>query len=202
MIVCPFCHSEIDDTSKFCDQCGKELMFCPECNVPRAGVDCPRCGEDLIPARVFLASKLSQTVSSPLTTKHNAHKQAYDSSQSSFLKRQQSSHTVAGNLSQGTTIASDGARESTLKLIGHGWNLPLKAGPFGRREGVYPEFSAIAYISGRHGEFRFFDTVWQVQDYGSTNGTFLNGMRLTPGQWYNINKGDVLRISVIDFQIE
>ena len=26
---CPYCQNIIDDDSRWCDQCGKELMFCP-----------------------------------------------------------------------------------------------------------------------------------------------------------------------------
>ena len=31
---CPFCQGVIDDDSRYCDLCGKHLMFCPECRQP------------------------------------------------------------------------------------------------------------------------------------------------------------------------
>lgn len=54
---CPFCQGVIDDDSRYCDLCGKHLMFCPECRQPKKGTSCPRCGELLISAEEFLAQK-------------------------------------------------------------------------------------------------------------------------------------------------
>lgn len=50
---CPFCKAVIDDDSWFCDQCGKELKFCPECRQPKRGTECPACGADLVSAKIF-----------------------------------------------------------------------------------------------------------------------------------------------------
>ena len=50
---CPFCKAVIDDDSWFCDQCGKELKFCPECRQPKRGTECPACGADLVSAAAF-----------------------------------------------------------------------------------------------------------------------------------------------------
>lgn len=52
---CPFCKETIDDDSRFCDQCGKELHFCPDCRQPKRGTECPACGTDLISAEAFFA---------------------------------------------------------------------------------------------------------------------------------------------------
>ena len=49
---CPFCQGVIDDDSRYCDLCGKHLMFCPECRQPKKGTSCPRCGELLVSAAV------------------------------------------------------------------------------------------------------------------------------------------------------
>ena len=53
---CPFCKENIDDDSRFCDQCGKELHFCPECRQPKRGTECPVCGSDLVGAETFFAA--------------------------------------------------------------------------------------------------------------------------------------------------
>lgn len=55
MIQCPECRQMIPDDSAFCDQCGKELKWCPECKRPKRGTECPVCGSDLIPGRKWLA---------------------------------------------------------------------------------------------------------------------------------------------------
>lgn len=55
MIQCPDCRSLIPDDSAFCDQCGKELKWCPKCRRPKRGTECPLCGSDLVPGRKYLA---------------------------------------------------------------------------------------------------------------------------------------------------
>ena len=54
---CPYCKEVIDDDSWFCDQCGKEIKYCPECHQPKRGTECPACGADLVSAKVYLAPK-------------------------------------------------------------------------------------------------------------------------------------------------
>lgn len=50
---CPFCRAEIPDDSWFCDQCGKELHFCPECGKPKQGTKCAACGSTLVDAEHY-----------------------------------------------------------------------------------------------------------------------------------------------------
>ena len=60
MIQCPDCRQIIPEDSAFCDQCGKELKWCPECKRPKRGTECPVCGSDLIPGRKYLAGDFSK----------------------------------------------------------------------------------------------------------------------------------------------
>ena len=55
MLTCPFCRAEVPDDSRFCDQCGKEFLFCPECGKPRRGTMCAACGAALVKAAAGLA---------------------------------------------------------------------------------------------------------------------------------------------------
>lgn len=54
---CPFCQGVIDEDSRYCDLCGKHLMFCPECRQPKKGTSCPRCGEMLVSAEEFFGAE-------------------------------------------------------------------------------------------------------------------------------------------------
>ena len=67
MIQCPDCRQIIPEDSAFCDQCGKELKWCPECKRPKRGTECPVCGSDLIPGRKYLAGDFSKPSSAPVT---------------------------------------------------------------------------------------------------------------------------------------
>lgn len=147
---CPFCRAEIPDDSWFCDQCGKELRFCPECGKPKQGTQCAACGSDLVGAEEFFNVPSSK---------------------------------------------------KTLSLSADGVRIELREGIFGRTQGVYPEFGADIYVSGKHGEFRCDDGVWKVRDLGSTNGTFVSGRRLNAGEWTDLAPGDEIKIAVTVYKL-
>lgn len=147
-MTCPFCRAEIPDDSWFCDQCGKELHFCPDCRKPKRGTQCAACGSDLVSAEEF---------------------------------------------SRGTVVG--------LYLMAEGRKIRLREGIFGRTQGVYPEFAEDRYVSGKHGEFRFSGGVWQVRDFGSTNGTFVGGRRLEKDEWADLAPGMVLKIATDNYKL-
>lgn len=86
-------------------------------------------------------------------------------------------------------------------MVGDGFNMKLKEGIFGRTTGIYPEFSTSIYISGTHGELRCLNGQWQIRDLGSRNGTFLNGVKLTPNAWTDLHLGDKLKIATTHLSI-
>jgi class 3 adenylate cyclase len=53
----------------------------------------------------------------------------------------------------------------------------------------YPE------VSGQHAEVRCKSSGWTIVDLGSTNGTTLNGSRLTPGRESILRTGDMVQIA-------
>ena len=65
---CPYCKEVIDDDSWFCDQCGKELKFCPDCRQPKRGTECPACGADLVSAKDYHTPKESPKTPKPQQT--------------------------------------------------------------------------------------------------------------------------------------
>ena len=92
----------------------------------------------------------------------------------------------------------EGARRKTITLqistertlVGRldedsGAQLGLDLAPYG--EGV----------SRTHAAFSYVDKAIVVQDLGSTNGTRLNGLELTPNQPYRIREGDELEFGHI-----
>ena len=148
MIQCPECRQMIPDDSAFCDQCGKELNWCPECKRPKRGTECPVCGSDLIPGRKYLAGDYAEPAAS--------------SSPSSVI----------------SSGSAGGVEKSPAALVGNGWRLTLQEGPFGRRGGIWPELSTCQYVSGSHGNIVKAGADWVIEDVGSTNGTYVNGARI------------------------
>lgn len=176
---CPYCHSIIDDDSRFCDTCGKALYFCPECREPRAGTSCPRCGEVLVAAAAFYA--VAGAGVAPAAGPGN------------------------GGTGTGEARAVQSPdRRPQLVLKGSGMTLDVREGSFGRTGGIFPELSSCSFVSGNHGSIKFSDgdKEWMIADRGSTNGTFIDGKRLESGKWYFLQAGTVLKIATLSFNVE
>jgi predicted component of type VI protein secretion system len=198
----------LPDDSAFCDQCGTELMWCPDCKRPKPNRtrECPVCGNDLVPGRKYLNGIMAQPQPAPQQPQ-----QSRPSTAGAFTPPQNQFNTNAqyivqqpleNDVLQSTAISGASAPAGPTKIIGNGWVLPLREGQFGRTSGIYPEFATCKYISGKHGTFSKTAAGWMVVDSGSTNGTFINGMRLTPGVGAPIRLGDVLTIATIDFKVQ
>jgi hypothetical protein len=56
-------------------------------------------------------------------------------------------------------------------------------------------------ISRRHCRIVTMNGAYYISDEGSANGTYVNNVRLNPGQQISINRGDVIRLADSDFQI-
>lgn len=56
-------------------------------------------------------------------------------------------------------------------------------------------------ISRKHCRVTNMNGIYYINDEGSANGTFVNGIRLNPGQKIQMNRGDVIRLADSDFQI-
>ena len=183
MIQCPECRQMIPDDSAFCDQCGKELKWCPECKRPKRGTECPVCGADLIPGRKYRSVTPSAAEKSPAATGGPVISSAAEKSPAAT----------------GAPVISSVAEKSPAALVGNGWRLPLQEGPFGRRGGIWPELSSCQYVSGSHGNIVKAGADWVIEDVGSTNGTYVNGARI---QRQTLKKGDRVKIATLEFTVE
>jgi putative nucleotidyltransferase with HDIG domain len=73
----------------------------------------------------------------------------------------------------------------------------LRAGRLATLEIVLEDSS----VSRRHAEIRATDKGWRVRDLGSTNGTFLNGTRLGPGEWV-VRPHDIVRFGNVTIVVD
>jgi putative nucleotidyltransferase with HDIG domain len=73
----------------------------------------------------------------------------------------------------------------------------LRAGRLNTLEIVLDDTS----VSRRHAEVRGSGQGWRVRDLGSTNGTFLNGTRLGPGEW-PVRVHDILRCGNVTLVVD
>lgn len=229
MIQCPECRKMIPDDSAYCDQCGKELKWCPQCKRPKRGTECPLCGSVLVPGRQYLGggSGVSGGVSGVSGGSGGAGFSGVSgaSGGSGFSGASGGAAGGLGGLggasgggapsggasggfggsggaSRGGSGVSGGVSGEGIvptALVGNGWRLILQEGPFGRTGGIWPELASCRYVSGNHGRISKTAAGWQVEDCGSTNGTFVNGVRI---QKQILKRGDILRIATLDFTLE
>jgi EAL domain-containing protein (putative c-di-GMP-specific phosphodiesterase class I) len=80
------------------------------------------------------------------------------------------------------------------------WLVPITTSPFviGRKEGCNL-YLAVDGISRVHAKMMDRDGAWWIEDCGSTNGTFVNRVRLTGEQ--KIKQGDVLQFADMHFTV-
>jgi hypothetical protein len=57
------------------------------------------------------------------------------------------------------------------------------------------------YVSSRHARLRWDGVSWWVEDLNSTNGTFVNHQRVTPGTPIAIASGSVLQLGDVVFEM-
>lgn len=184
MIQCPECREMILEDSAFCDKCGKELKWCPECKRPKRGTECPVCGNDLIPGRKYLI--MIESGQTPSAQQQE--------------KPQNTEQVQQPAAPQRTAVAA--AVAVATALVGNGWRLKLQEGAFGRVGGMWPELATCTYVSSNHGVIGRNGASWTITDNGTTNGTYVNGERIAAGTPVTIAKGNSVRIATLEFTVE
>ncbi|MBN1565394.1 MAG: FHA domain-containing protein [Anaerolineae bacterium] len=124
---------------------------------------------------------------------------------------QPTTHAISDSLpnSLPTQMTSIGdSHQGTISLYIQGRNLPLKLEPdahivLGRRDTPDDTFVTVDLtpadgrrlgVSRRHAVIHMAGDTITVEDLGSSNGTFINDERLTPGQPAPLLSGDKLRL--------
>lgn len=213
MKKCPFCRAEILDDSVFCDQCGKELKICLDCHSFVAGKFCTNCSSrNIIMAKDFdfdadqhsdrtvldNQTKLSKNANLEMT-KGTTTPLAYPVYQEEKTEPPLDDDDDSFN------------KPLTNRMIGitHKvtFNLDSSKGryDFGRKIGEFTEFfNSVRFISREHAEINYDHQrqCWTIKDMGSSNGTFVNGQRLTPQMPKPVTAGDEIQIAFEKFKFE
>lgn len=182
MINCPKCKAEIDPDSRYCDQCGQEILYCTACGRPGKGQRCTTCGA---PMRRLDDEQPDATAPSQPTQVTTARESA-----------------IAAAIG-----ANYRSHLPQLFLVNDNLHLRLPAtdgAVIGRRAGIYSQFLASCnYISGTHAQLHYTpDSGWCIEDKASSNGTFVNGNRLTPGHSQPLHNRDLVQLANIEFRVE
>lgn len=221
LVKCPHCSKDIENDSFYCDQCGAELMYCPQCHIFGKGKFCSKCRTPLVPASKGASSPATSQPASPqpaggVQMNQPVNPQPVGGTQPNYGTAQNQRPPVAagGNVNQSTakptaqpnmqSTMNAAATPTRLVCRAEGIVLVLKDGAvIGRRNGDYvASFSNQPYVSGTHARFGYVMQSWTITDLGSTNGTMVNGNALVAGAPCPISVGDTVRIATLDFIVE
>jgi len=177
---CPSCKEEIDDDSRYCDQCGEQILVCSICGRPGKGKRCIFDGKEMIPAgnagqQPSQTTQINQPAPAPAAV-HVSQPVQQSPAVGDKIKLSSGSHGI-------TIEVSDG------DIIGR------KSGPFA---GVFGKFSTV---SGTHCKFVKANGAWCIQDMGSTNGTFYNNSRLAPNTPVPLQDGTSIKIADVELLV-
>ena len=194
LVNCPKCRVEIESDSYYCDQCGVELYICPQCHVFGKGKRCTQCGQPLVSAANQVVSPVH-----PSTSSVNSSASSVNSSASSVSPAPSEPEKT---MRPGVSVPPLPVR---LVCSAAGIRLGLGNGAvIGRRKGDYVSaFASQGYVPCTHARLQKSTSgQWEIVELDSTNGTFVNGNRLSPNVPAVFSIGDIVRIANLDFKVE
>jgi len=192
MIICPSCKEEIEDDSRYCDQCGQALLYCEKCGRVGMGRRCTSCGGMMLSAEELEKRLGNQDLSSGVSA--------------GFVSQE----FVATNRGESTSrlVGQPRSVQGIPQLLLHNDSLNIRmvgvnGAVIGRRQGPYAQFfQQNMFVSGVHAQLKYNNTTgWCVVDKHSSNGTKLNDHQLVPDVDMSLKNGDILTIANINLQV-
>ena len=191
MIICPNCQEEIEDNSRYCDQCGQALYYCNRCGRVGIGRRCTYCGGLMVNPDGQQNSTSVGTAYSSISTGSVSQKFSHALFQSQPDVSQPSPYSsalpslVLSNTSLGIYIEA------------------VNGAVIGRKQGPYVQyFKNNLYVSGLHAQFSYkAETGWCITDKHSSNGTKLNNHALQPDVEMSLKDGDIVMIANVNLQV-
>ena len=180
---CPLCKEQIDDDSRFCDQCGEQLFVCSVCGRPGKGKRCIFDGKEMVPA--------GGAAQQPSQTAHINQPPA----QAAPAPVQAAPPPVQQSFIAGDKIKLSSQKHGIMIEASDGDTLGRRAGPFTGIFGRFPQ------ISGAHCKIVKVDGNWHVMDLASTNGTFYYNNRLTPNNPVLLQSGTNIRLADLELLV-
>ena len=192
MIKCPICGTDNLDGSQFCDECGASLTGARRSNseadsfapayAPPAGYQPANVTSVGIPAFNEEPKQVEQI------RPNSDDEFASESSPSSALSEQPSAKGAHATLviERGASVGAEFGLTADESNIGR-WDAD---------NGIFPDVDLDAHdpeakVSRRHARIVRENGRYQIEDLGSTNGTFINrGRRLIPGTRQPLSDGD------------
>lgn len=181
MIYCPKCKSEIDEDSRYCDQCGVEVFYCSHCHRPGKGLRCTFCGAPM----VRFDELGGEEVASEETT---------------FVTKRESAMAAAVGATHRSGIPQLFLVNDSLQIRLAG----VDGAVLGRRMGIYRDvLASYHYVSGTHAQLSYsMQSGWTITDRGSSNGTFVNGVQVNANEPAQLCHDDRIVLANVEFRVE
>ena len=188
LMQCPSCKENIDDDSRYCDQCGERILVCSSCGRPGKGKRCIFDGKELIPAGVAQSQ-----------TDQPAQQQSVQPS----VPADAPSATTEASTAGASSAPQTAGEKIKLSSYNHGIIIEAADGDIlGRTKGPFAGIlGSFSHISGAHCKFVKTEAGWSVEDAGSTNGTFYNNTRLAANVPAPVQSGANIKLADIDLLI-
>ncbi|GBD09901.1 FHA domain-containing protein FhaB [Candidatus Thermoflexus japonica] len=163
------------------------MIECPLCGrkYPVGALFCPECGVYLLTGGPLRTEPLPEGVSIPVELPAGSPSTAGARPQSLVLQV----------LSSGRRVV---IRPDQEVLVGR---LDVGRGIFPHVD-LTPDGGLEGGVSRRHARIFFQNDQFYIEDLGSTNGTYLNGVRLDPYSPRPLGDGDELRLGQISIRVE
>lgn len=199
---CPFCNTLIPEECIYCDNCGEKLRKCTSCGAFAKSKRCTRCGKpteevSTKPTQSNVQSAAPSTPPTPLDTTPAA------TIVSPISPNISASSSSTSTLRPNSNINANAERKPDHLVC---LSAPLRLGLchdaiIGRRGSYGNVFQNFLSISGLHAKLIDTGNGWQIEDIGSSYGTFLNGTPLEKNRPTPIRVGDIIRFADIDFKV-
>jgi len=190
LMQCQSCKENIEDDSRYCDQCGAQIFVCSSCGRPGSGKRCIFDGKEMVPAGTKASSQ----------TEHLQGPQVDQQKQQSAPPQPPPQappqpQTPPPAAASGEKIKLSSASLGVTIEASHGDILGRSKGAFA---GILGRFS---HISGTHCRLLKTASGWSIEDMGSTNGTFYNNSRLAPNNPVPVQSGFSVKLADLDLLI-
>jgi pSer/pThr/pTyr-binding forkhead associated (FHA) protein len=198
MLNCPYkdCFSEIEDDSLFCDQCGKELLVCPQDGELLKTNFCSKHGKKPDKRSVYLNSQTANI--QPPSPIPNSPPVQQPSPVSQGINQQPSSPgttVLTGNIPNALTLILSGLINNITLNISDG---DIIGRVKGNHAAALGKFSSI---SGTHAKIEKQTDGWKITDVGSMNGTKVNNVKLQMNVSVNLNSDDIISFADQEFKV-
>lgn len=193
MIICPKCNAEIEDNSRYCDQCGQELHYCTKCGRVGLGRRCTQCGG------LMSNHDESHNVSTSLSVQQTSMSREPGISVSSVSGLFNHVHSSPNPAANAMTMTALVLTNTSLGVRIEATNGAV----IGRKQGPYMQyFQNNMYVSGVHAQLQFRPgNGWCIIDKHSSNGTKLNDRRIQPEVEMSLKDGDIITIANVNLQV-